>query len=92
MNSIVEFIFINPELNYIKLIINITIKDYIEKYGNSYWKRLDYKYINRFFDKINNKTKNFTTKQGVKRTIIASNGRYEYIQINKFIIFVEEDI
>ena len=42
MNIIFEYIFINPELNEIKNIINNTIKDYIEKYGNSYWKRLHF--------------------------------------------------
>ena len=35
MNITIEYIFINPELNEIKNIINNTIKDYIEKYGNS---------------------------------------------------------
>ena len=36
MNIIIEYILINSELDEIKNIINITIKDYIEKYGNSF--------------------------------------------------------
>ena len=39
MNIIIEYIFINPELNEIENFINNTIKQYIKKYGNSYWKR-----------------------------------------------------
>ena len=50
-----------------------------------------YKYNIRLVDKLN-KPKNITTKQGVKRTIIASNGRYENIEINKFINLMEGDI
>ena len=93
MNNIIENIFINPELNGIKkIIIHITIKVYIKIYGNSYWRRLDYIYNIRFFDKIKSKTKNITTKQSVKRAIIASIGRYEHIKINKFIILIEGDI
>ena len=61
-------------------------------FGNSYRKRLDYKYNIRFFDEIKNETKNFTTSHGPNRTIMGSNGRYEYIEINKFIILIEGDI
>ena len=59
------------------------------KYGNSYWKSSDYKNNIQFFDKIKNKTKNITTRHGPKRTIVASNGRYKYIEINTFIILIE---
>ena len=59
---------------------NNTIRDSIKRYGNSYWNRLDFKYNIQFFDKIKNKTKNITTRQGPNRTIVASNGRYEYIE------------
>ena len=52
MKIIIEYIFINPDLKEIRNIINNTIKDYIEKYGNKYWRRLDYKYNIRFFHKI----------------------------------------
>ena len=45
MNIAIEYIFINPELEEMKNIINNTIKDYNEKYGNSYWKRLEDIYI-----------------------------------------------
>ena len=40
MNIIIEYIFVNPEINEKENIINNTIKDYIKKYGNSYWKDL----------------------------------------------------
>ena len=92
MNITIEYIFLNPELNEIKNIINNTMKDYIKKYGSSYWKRFENIYNIRFFDKINNKEKNITTKRGAKKTIIASNGRYEHIEINKFIILIEGDL
>ena len=52
MNIIIEYIFINPELDELKSIINNNIKDYFEKYGNSYWRRLDYKFNIQFFDEI----------------------------------------
>ena len=48
MNITIEYVFINPELDEIKNIKNNTIKDYIKKYGISYWKRLEYLYY-RFF-------------------------------------------
>ena len=51
MNIIFEYVFINPDLDEIKIIKNKTIKDYIKKYGDSYWKRLDYKYNIWLFDK-----------------------------------------
>ena len=92
MNNNIEYIFINPELNEINNIINNTIKDYIEEYDNSYWKRMKYEYDFQFFDKIKNKTKTITNSQGVNKTIAASNGRYKYIEINKFIILIEGDI
>ena len=53
---------------------------------------MDYKYNIRFFDKIKNKTKNFTTRHGPKRTIVGSSERYEYTEINNFIILIEGDI
>ena len=42
MNINIEYIFINPELDEIKINKNNTIKDQIKKYGNSYWRRLVY--------------------------------------------------
>ena len=92
MNITIEYIFINPELNEINNFINKTLRGYIEKYDNIYWKRMDYKYNIRFLDKIKNKTKNITTTHSPKRTITASNGRYEYIEINKSINLLEKDI
>ena len=92
MNITNEFIFINPEIDEIKSIINNTMKDYNEKYGYGYWRKLECLYNTRFFDKRKNKTKNITTKQGVKRTIKASKGTYENIEMKKFINLLERDI
>ena len=89
MNVIIEYNFINPKSVEIDNIINNTIKDYIKKYDNSFWKRIEYKYNIRFFDKIKNKMKNISSSHGPKRTIVASNGRYEYIEINVFKILIE---
>ena len=91
MNNTIEYNFINPELNEINNNINKTIKCHIIKYGKSYWKRFENKYNIRFLDK-KKKTKNITIKQGMKRTIIASNVRYEYIEKNEFIILIQGDI
>ena len=41
---------------------------------------------------MKNKEKSSTNKPGVNRTIIASNGRFEYIEIDKFIFMIEGDI
>ena len=38
------------------------------------------------------KTKNITTIRSPNGTIVASNGRYEYIEIKKFIILIKGDI
>ena len=57
MNIIIEYVYINPELNEIKNIIKNTLKEYIRKYDNSCWKRLDYKHDKQYFDKTRNKTK-----------------------------------
>ena len=50
MDITIENIFINPDLNEKKIIINIILKDYIEKYGNSYWRKLEHIYINIIFE------------------------------------------
>ena len=55
MIIIIEYIFINPELNEIENIIKNTIKDYIKKYGSSYRERLEKIYNIQFFDKMKNK-------------------------------------
>ena len=84
-----EYIYNYPKLNEIKDIINNTLRDYKNKYGGDYIK-IDFKYNIQFYDKIKNKYKNVTTTHGVERTLLASNGRYEYDQINKFTIIVEK--
>ena len=51
MIIIIEYIFINPNLNEIKFIIINNMKDYIKKHGNSYWKRFENIYDIRFMTK-----------------------------------------
>ena len=82
MNFTFEYIFINFELNEIKNNINQTIKNFVKKYGISFWEHLDYEYNIRFFDKMKNKTKNITTSRGPNRSIVASNLGHEFIEIN----------
>ena len=41
MDITIDYVFTDPELNEIKNIINNSIKDYFEKYGNCYYKRLE---------------------------------------------------
>ena len=53
---------------------------------------MEFVYKIQFFDKIKKKPKKITIKQDVKRTITASNGVYEYIEIQKFSILLEGDI
>ena len=41
---------------------------------------------------MKNKTKNVISKCGIRNTIIASNGRYEYSEINEFTILIKRYI
>ena len=91
MNTTIEYVLINPELVETKNFYK-NLKNYIKKYGNSYWKRLDYKNSLRFFDKIKIKTKYISTNHGPNRTIVASNDRYEYIETKKIVNLIGGDI
>ena len=82
----------NSELDEIRDIIEETIKEHIRKYDYSCWRRMEYKFNVRFFDKIKNKTKNISTRYGPNRTIVASNGRYKFVEINDFKILIEGEI
>ena len=75
-------------MNKISHNLDKTLKEYKEKYGESAW-YVELKYNTQFFDKIKNKTKNLTTRKNPQKTIIASNGRYEYMQINYFMISIK---
>ena len=46
----------------------------------------------KFFDKIKNKRKNITTNRGIKKTVIASQGIFGYIKVNKLTILIEGSI
>ena len=71
--------------------IDKTLEEYAEKYENSPW-YIELKHNTQFCDKIKNKTKNLSTKHNPRKTIIASNGRYEYRQINNFMISIKGEI
>ena len=66
------------------------MKEYAQKYENSLW-YIESKYNLYFFDKNKNKTKNLSTRRGVNKTIVALNGRYEFSQINDFMILIKEE-
>ena len=80
-----------PERNEISSFIDKTLKDYAQKYENIPW-CIDLKHNTQIFDKIEIKTKNPRTKHNPPKTIIASNGRYEYRQINNFMISIKGEI
>ena len=66
----------NPDRNSIYGILNNTILDYNRNSDEGH-RKTECKLNNKIFDKIRSKTENITTKHGVQKTIIASNGRYE---------------
>ena len=88
MDIIVEYKFYFPDRNEISHIIDKTLKEYAEKYEESPW-YIELKCNTQFFDKIKTETKNVSTKRNPRKTIIASNGRYEYRQINNFMISIK---
>ena len=76
MDIIVECKHYYPEINEISDIIDKTFKESAKTYGESAW-YIELDYNTQFFDKIKNKTKNLSAKHNPRKTIIASNGRYE---------------
>ena len=68
-----EHNYINSDRNSKNGIINNTIQEYKRKYSEGY-RKIDWKYNFEFFDKIKSKTKNITTRRGVEKRILASNG------------------
>ena len=87
-----ECIFIKPKRDEVNIFINDTIQKHSQKYGNTYWKKSEFESNINFYDKIENKTKNITTKRGVQITIVASNGRYDFVKINRLIILIKGNI
>ena len=84
-----EYIFQNPNLYEINNIIDNTILEHNKKYGDVFCRNINVKYNIKFSDKIQNKTKYITTTCRIKKTIIASQERYEYIKVNKLINSIE---
>ena len=75
-----EYIFLYPKLNEKNDIKNNTIVEHIKKYGDNHFRKIEFKDNIKFSDKINNKTENFMTNRGIKETILASHGKYEFIK------------
>ena len=48
--------------------------------------------IHKFLKRLKIKQKILTTKHNPRKTIVASNKRYEYMQINDFMISIKGDI
>ena len=86
------YLFLNLKLTEINDFINNTIIEHIKKYGDDHCRKIEFKNKNISFEKIKNKTKNITSNCGIKKTIIATQGRYEYIKANKLIILIEGSI
>ena len=84
--NVVECNFINPGRNRIFSIITETMRKLTKKYDVT---KVELKKNTKFYDKVQNKTKNVICKCGIDKTKIASKGRYEYIEINKFITLVK---
>ena len=67
------------------------MEEYTQKFEESPW-YLECKYNTQFIDNIKNKTKNLTTKHNPGKTIVASNKRYDYMQITTFMISIKGEI
>ena len=91
MDIVVEYKFYYPKRNEIPHIIDKTWKEYAQKYENNPW-YIEFKFNTQFFDKIKNKTKNLSAKHNPRKTIVASNKRYEYMQISNFMISMKGEI
>ena len=84
--NVVEYDFINPDRNRNFSFVTETMREHRKKYD---FKKVELKNNTKFFDKIKNKTKSVISKCGRVKTIKASNGRFEYFEINKVTIFIK---
>ena len=75
------------ELRKINDFIEKTREEHDLKYGCN-CKEIEIEFIVKFLDKIKNRTKNISTKS-IKKSIIASQKRYELFEINKIINIIE---
>ena len=82
----VEHVCKNPDRNRIFNIVTETVRELRKKYDV---RKVELKHNTEFYDKIKNKTKNVTTKWGIDKTIIASNGRYKYIELKKSTLLIK---
>ena len=86
-----KIIFFTPkETKYHILKIKL-LKEYSQNYENSPW-YIVFNYNIQVFDENKIKTKNLSTKHNPRKTIVASNKRYEYMQINNFMISIKGEI
>ena len=67
------------------------LKEYAQKNENTPW-YIEFKNNTQFFDKIKNKTKNLSTKHNPQKTTVASNKRYDYMQMINFMISIKGEI
>ena len=79
-------------MNEINNIIEKTPLEHDLKYDIKWASQVSIIFIVQFFDKINNKIRNITTKKTKKKTNIASKNRYELIKINTLSVKLEEKI
>ena len=86
-----EYIYNNPELNELNDIIEKTRLEHDQRYGIDYGSVVKIKFDVKFFGKIKNKTKTFTTKF-IEKSIIASQNKYEMIKIDKLSISIDGKI
>ena len=92
-----EFVLINPKLNEIYNNIKNTQLEYNQKYGYNYYAKVDGKFNVKFFDKIENKTKNFMIEHEniigkVNQKMQSSIGMNEFIRALKLIIKIQGKI
>ena len=83
----------NPKLNEITDIINNLRLEHDQNFRDNFCRKIDVKCNINFLDKIKNE-KNTTINdyhvhRGIKKTITASQGRYDLIKQNEMIILIE---
>ena len=78
-----EYIFINPKLNEINDIIKNTQREHKQKYGDILCRKIEVKCNVKLLDETKNKTKKIMIMnyRGVRKTIVASNGVYEFVKV-----------
>ena len=89
-----EFVFINPQLNETNKIIKNTQLEYNQKYGYNYCAEIDVKFNVTFFDKIEDKTKNFMIEHKningkVNKIMHSPKGMIKFIRALELTIIIQ---